>query len=376
MIPLELLRVKRRGELVAPLYLRDLKPAEYVLRAYRPGARLKDARKAVEEAPLDSKLARGLAHIVEKYIVVEPVDKKLLTKVRIEVFREAAKAHPILDEAARSRVLSSVAARLKMRMEDVEKALLKVHEDELTIIEAPRITPEELVALYNTSLIQALLFRSRRMSLYVEAGGSQIKELTRALKRLGLMYVAEKRGAGIMMDIDGPASLLKQTERYGTRLAKLVPYVASAGDWRIEAEISLYGRSYRFVESKATAPELSARDPEPLQFDSYVEQEFYAKISQLCQAEREPEALVVDGRIFIPDFKVGELYVEIVGFWTPDYIARKYEKLASAKIPLLVLVDEKLALASWRSLPHYVVVFKERPRLSDVFKYIKPYCRR
>lgn len=375
MLPLDLLRVKRRGDQIKPDYLLDIWPASRIIEAYKPGVKLGDARANVEESGLPPKLARGLAHLAEKFIAVEEVNKRLLTRVRLEIFREAAKAHPVVDEALRQRIIRAVAERLRLSEAEVEGALRKIHEDELAIVSAPSITPQELVALYNTSLIQTLLFRSIRASFYVKASGSTVKEIARGVKRLGLMYIARRAGEGIWIDAEGPATVLRQTERYGTRFAKLVPYVISADDWRIEAEIALRGRTYKFVESKSTAPPLSRRDIEPVSFDSSAEQEFYARISPMCSIEREPEALVIEGRLFIPDFKIGDLYVEIVGFWTPEYLARKYEKLSSAKVPFLVLVDERLALSTWRSLPHYVVLYKERPRLSDVFKYIKPYCR-
>lgn len=374
MIPLDLLRAKRRGLNITPKYLYDVWPAEYVIGVYKPGIKLGEARAAVEEAPFEPKLARGLAHLVERTIELEAVDKRLLTKIRLEVFREAAKAYPIVDEAARARVIATVASRLKVPPERVEEALAKIHEDELVIVKGPGITAEELLALYNTSLIQTLLFRSRRMTAYVVAEGGRVKEIIRALKGLGLMYSAERAGPGLKLDIDGPVSAVKQTERYGTRLAKLVPYIIAADEWRIEADVSLHDEVYKFVEAKLSAPKLARRDLEPPQFDSTAEEEFYKNVSRICVVEREPEALVVGNKVLIPDFKIGDLYVEIVGFWTPEYIARKYEKLAAAKVPLLVLVDERLALATWKSLPHYVVVYKERPRLSDVFKYIKPYC--
>ncbi|MBP1450200.1 MAG: DUF790 family protein [Thermoproteus sp.] len=375
MLTLDLLRVKRRGEYVAPRYLLDAWPARYVLEAYRAGVKLGEARAKVEDAPLEPKLARGLAHVVERLIKLEEVDKAKVLKIRLEVFREAARRHPVVSDESRRAVLEAVAARLKTTVGEVEEALSKAHEEELLIVEPPKVTPEELAALYNTSLVQTLLFRSRSMSSYIKAPGSRVKELIRALKGLGLMYLAEQEGGGVRLHIDGPASVLKQTERYGTRLAKLVPYIITSEDWRIEAVVSLYERTYKFVESKAAAPELSARGVEEAEFDSSVEQEFYRQISRVCRVEREPEALVVDRRVYIPDFKIGDLYVEIVGFWTPDYIKRKYEKLASAEVPLLVLVDERLALSAWRALPHYVAVFRERPRLSDVFKYIRPYCK-
>jgi len=190
-------------------------------------------------------------------------------------------------------------------------------------------------------------------SLYVKAllpnAPALLKGLIRAVKGLGLMYIVEINGGQLEFRFDGPVSALRQTERYGTRLAKLVPYITSAEKWEIEAQVKLGERIYVFKESGRTAPPLPKTPPHAEQFDSLVEQEFYKQVSKICHVEREPEALVVD-------------------------LKRKYEKITKVGKPLLVLVSEELAMATWKQLMPNVVVFKDRPRLSDVFKYIKPYC--
>jgi hypothetical protein len=74
-------------------------------------------------------------------------------------------------------------------------------------------------------------------------------------------------------------------------------------------------------------------------FDSIVEEKFARKFLGLSaglgwKLVREPDPLIVSGgRAFIPDFlfvKPGrkKVYLEIVGFWTPDYLERKFQKLA------------------------------------------------
>ncbi|MFN7105811.1 MAG: DUF790 family protein, partial [Pyrobaculum sp.] len=194
-------------------------------------------------------------------------------------------------------------------------------------------------------------------------------------KGLRLMYIVEERGGGLEFQFDGPISLFRQTERYGTRLAKLVPYITTLDMWKIEAVVKIGEKKYRFFENWRDAPPLPKEPLEAGEFDSTVEQEFYRQVGKICLVEREPEVLVVDRRVYIPDFKIGDLYVEIVGFWTPDYLRRKYEKLNKVGRPMLVLVNEELAVATWRELMPNVVLFKERPRLSDVYKYIRPYCR-
>jgi hypothetical protein len=66
---------------------------------------------------------------------------------------------------------------------------------------------------------------------------------------------------------------------------------------------------------------------------------------------REPRAVVVEGTVFLPDFifRRGdvEVYGEVVGFYTEDYLARKRRKLAAlhGRIALLLIVDRDLAPA-------------------------------
>jgi hypothetical protein len=66
----------------------------------------------------------------------------------------------------------------------------------------------------------------------------------------------------------------------------------------------------------------------------------------------EPFPVIRDDVIFMPDFAfdlVGavekRVYLEIVGYWRPEYISKKMEKLKlllKHNIPLVLLIDEKL----------------------------------
>jgi predicted nuclease of restriction endonuclease-like RecB superfamily len=64
---------------------------------------------------------------------------------------------------------------------------------------------------------------------------------------------------------------------------------------------------------------------------------------------REPRAVVVEGTVFLPDFifRRGdvEVYGEVIGFYTADYLARKRRKLAAlhGRIALLLIIDRDLA---------------------------------
>ncbi len=84
---------------------------------------------------------------------------------------------------------------------------------------------------------------------------------------------------------------------------------------------------------------LSAPTPTSSVFDSSIEQSFAEAFTALqnshavegWQLIREPEPLLLDHSIFIPDFALTRdqqrIYVEILGFWTPSYRERKIQKL-------------------------------------------------
>ena len=114
------------------------------------------------------------------------------------------------------------------------------------------------------------------------------------------------------------------------------------------------------VEATGQAPVEDATEEEALAYDSAVEESFArAWLAQEAGGRlgvahgwvlrREPRAIVVEGTVFIPDFTFNrgdaEVYAEIVGFYTDDYLARKRHKLValSGQIRLLLVIEEELA---------------------------------
>jgi predicted nuclease of restriction endonuclease-like RecB superfamily len=75
--------------------------------------------------------------------------------------------------------------------------------------------------------------------------------------------------------------------------------------------------------------------------------------------EREVEVIDLKGTVFLPDFALRHpdrrtIYVEIVGFWYPNYLKRKLEKVRRAGLPDLILaVSERLKWGRviWRACP-------------------------
>jgi len=393
MLPSNLLVAKVQGGRIEPLLLEPegipLAIAAEILDRLREGVgkgrrelerELGELEELALEAGLDMRVARAMATLALRVSVFEPVKTPVdPVRARLEVFEEACRSYGVaVSEEERRAVLERVAERLGCSVKDLETVLTR-YQDEV-LAKPPDMSAEDLVKEYNLSEVQTMLFKAVKLGVRFTADGVTTKLLLRAVKALGLLYMAERTGSWIRLYIDGPASLLRQTRRYGTRLARLVPYVMLADRWAIEADVAGRRRTLRFELTDARSSLFPKRsvELEPL-FDSEVEREFFKSLSRLAagwKVEREPEPLVAGNRILIPDFSVSnedrKVYIEIVGFWTKEYLERKLQKLRELEgVTLIVAVDEELACSSLKELPHEVVVFRGRLRGVDVYPLLK-----
>jgi len=393
-LPSNLLVARVRGRRIEPVLLEPeglaLAIAEEVLARLRDGVgksrdelidELADLEELALESGMDLRIVRAMATLAlrrSKFERVQVAADPL--RLRLMIFEAASNAFGIVtSEEERREVLRRVAEQTGYSVEKLEGVLSRYLEEEL--VEPPDLRGEDLVREYNLSMVQTLLFKALRLEVRLESDGAGVKRLLRAVKRLGLLYIAEKCGSGVLLSIDGPASLLRQTRRYGTRLAKLVPYVMEAGRWALRAEVERGSRVLLFeldARSSHLFPPRAEVEEEPL-FDSELERRFYRSLSALVPewvVRREPEPLVVGNKIFIPDFSVTyngrKVYIEVVGFWTKEYLERKLQKLRELKdVKIVVAVDEELACSSFTGLPHEVVLFRRVLRGSDVYPVLK-----
>ncbi|WIG61063.1 MAG: hypothetical protein OJF49_003811 [Ktedonobacterales bacterium] len=101
------------------------------------------------------------------------------------------------------------------------------------------------------------------------------------------------------------------------------------------------------------APDIGA-EPTDLTFDSSLEGGLYREFTALERAgeahgwwlEREPEPVIANDILYVPDFALTRgatrVYLEIAGYWRPEYRERKVQKLLALRnaIRLLVAVPE------------------------------------
>ncbi|MDG6988082.1 MAG: DUF790 family protein [Nitrososphaerota archaeon] len=400
MLPSNLLRAKISRGKINPLYVGldadTLALAERVTGVYRDSVgkrkgELIDRLAEAEGEGYDFKLVRGLAALLERRCVFKAEGAVDPMQARMAVFEEASRKR-VTSVEERGEVVRTVAAKLGIPEEALERTIYSDLDEELVLKDFQPLDSGLLLRRYNLSLTQTLLFKSLRVEF--SASGNW-KNIFRGVKRFGLIYSVEKgdnggdgRG-GYTVSLDGPLSLFKLTDRYGTSVAKLLPMIAASDTWRIKAEILSRSRGNRVYIFETESGELKGKidtsddwgGPTTKLYDSSVEERFaksFASYGSGWSVKREPEPLIAGRHVLIPDFgfeKDGaKVYLEVVGFWTPGYLERKLDKLESvAGVDMIIAVDESLACAKVERLRRKAVVvyYKKEVPVKPVIEHLK-----
>jgi hypothetical protein len=124
--------------------------------------------------------------------------------------------------------------------------------------------------------------------------------------------------------------------------------------FHLRAECLLQGRRLT-LQLRTGDPVFPGSAPRP--YDSAIEERFareFRKLAPGWDIVREPEPINAAGTLIFPDFAIqcrgdpGRRWLlEIVGYWTPDYIARKLARYHSAQpLNLILCIDEQRNCAS------------------------------
>jgi len=383
----DLLRVSRAGGGYHPQFAdRSHRPlAARVMGTFadhvdRPRAELEAALADLEPEADHFKLVRGFAALCERDATFETRATVPPERARRVAF-EAAEAVGVVTAADRDRALDRAADRLGVDIAALDDALY-ADRDSRQVLAAfdPRWDADDLLTQYNLSLAQTALFDA----VEVRVRSSDPKALISAVKRLGLMYEVRRTDSGREVVVTGPDHLFRRTRRYGTAFARLLRSVATAAEWRLDATVDDRGTDR---ELALTDDDVSVPGVEPVAeptYDSGVEADFAARFSALdldWDLVREPEPLAAGTRVMIPDFAFDYRYAdfrvffEIMGFWTPSYVAKKLGQLSDVEdVEMLVAVDESLGVGEdIEARDHRAIPYTGSVRVKDVVDALRRY---
>ncbi|WP_132057499.1 DUF790 family protein [Halorussus amylolyticus] len=334
------------------------------------------------------KLVRGFAKLLEREAVFEtraPVEPERARKAAFE----EAQAVGVVAEAERAEALARAGERLGVDSEAVADALYADLDERQILAEFDsRWSPDDLLAQYNLSLAMTALFDATEVRIRT----SDPKALVSAVKRLRLMYEIRKtddRGRRGVSDrevvVTGPDALFRSTRRYGTRFARLLRTVVKADEWTLSATIDDYGTERTLSLSDDDPVVAPGTEPvATVTFDSGVEADFAARFGSLdldWDLVREPEPLETGARVMIPDFAFDyrhadfRVFFEVMGFWTPEYVAKKLSQLETVEdVEMVVAVDESLGVGEKiAARDHRAVPYSGTIRLKDVRDALRRY---
>jgi predicted nuclease of restriction endonuclease-like RecB superfamily len=227
------------------------------------------------------------------------------------------------------------------------------------------LNPIDLRYGYNLALVQGLLLRSHSVRIDLT---EHVRPVVRMAKLRGLLVAVVDTKAGTCLEISGPLALFRRTAKYGHALASFFPTLVSTPQLSLTADA--YVRDHLATITVSHDDPLPRTHALPRENDSTIERALVRDLRRLptdWQLVRESEVIRAGPHLFFPDFALcrndARVLVEIVGFYTADYLERKVQALRSARTryPFIVCVDESLDCGEIAmSTEHGVLRFKKR----------------
>lgn len=332
----------------------------------------------------DYRVKRGLAYILKSsfctFEVVSPLEPQML---RERVFSLAAKS--VSSRESTQVTLSKIADELtqelerEVLLEQVRNGLYAdLSENKiLTVFDAP-IAPDVLNR-YNLSQVQGVFYKASKLVLNAHRNvPGEYKLLFRYLKLFQLMaYIEGDADHGFTITIDGPTSLFNPSTRYGLAIAKLIPALLHVTKWSLSSILQTrdaYTNAWktgRFTLNSECG--LVSHYPPGKPYDSMLEASFADKWDALKSGwalEREVDLIPIPGSVMIPDFRLvhadGRTFLlEIVGYWRPEYLQKKFSQVRRAgRDDLILAISERLNLekagVKLNDVPARIVWFKDK----------------
>jgi uncharacterized protein len=392
-------RLRQRGMLLTvnmlPAKRTELKTAADLITLFqqqvgKPLQAWHDALEAYEGERTDYIIVRGLAKVLEDAATFTPLQLPIIpAEVRQQLFAHgpAFSQADLFRTTTRDDVLQAAAVELSSTPEQLEVALFADRLAENILTDALTMwTPESLIARYNLELSRGVLYWCDQMQIDVFDG---YKDFWKYMKFFKLMFEASPRpDEGYHVILDGPISpFVKSTTRYGRQFAAFLPALLLGERWNMTASIRLpQAREPLQYRLDHTSP-LRTHFKKSGEFDSRLEADFAAEFAAKFGSERgkwaltrEDEVLLLGDTVMIPDFAVTHkndgrrALVEIVGFWHPEYLQRKVDKVRAAqRRDLILLVYEGVNLTEDRLMhvPGEVLYFPNKPVLKDVMAAVE-----
>lgn len=280
--------------------------------------------------------------------------------LRTRIFELSAAVFPVgtpgPGEAARMEIVARVAGEFGITPDAVERFMFSDLKDEQLLEAFDSREPLWMLRRYNVALAQGLLLDALRMDITLHSPSPQrLRQLFRYLKFFRLLFAVQETRDGMLIQVDGPLSILEQTRAYGMRMAGFLPALLLLDEWELSADVRWRRRRYTLRVDPTDGlvshyPDKGAWTPPELQ-------QLLDRLRTLAPAGIDvldgQSVLSLGGReVFVPDLEIARpgrsVCVEILWPWRKLRWNRYFELFAAhAPDDVLLCVPQKLVPATF-----------------------------
>ena len=261
------------------------------------------------------------------------------------------------------------------------------------LLSVKKTFPKELLERYNMDLVRTLLLYCSRMEISTGAGNiPQLRKVFKFLKFFRLLCrtassAGKKKSEGERFSfiIDGPASILDNSVKYGLMLANFFPVVCLLPDWQLSADITFgEGKTYQLKldhtsKLKCHFENSGAYIPEEIRLFA----EYFKEKSPLWTlAERGSFHKLPGGENIFADFsfehrKTKHAFdLEIFHLWHKSRIEERLESIEKGDLKNYLLAVERSCirkeplLSERLSSSPFVMLFSSFPGVENICKFL------
>lgn len=370
---------------------------------------------------VDYVVVRGLAKVLMDAATFTPLPTPLAPlqlRERLFAYGPVFTTPRLFQQQARDEVMKSTGDEIGLSPDQLEAALFADRPATYILTEVgTQWTPAGLIARYNLELARGVLYwasqvrieahsnykdlwKSRTQNSPVQQdtsieATSVYKDLWRFIKLFKLMFWAQPLPeGGYHIDLDGPISpFVHATTRYGRQFAAFLPALLLCEQWSLAATVHPPQAGKELIYRLDASSALQSHFKRSGLFDSRLEADFASDFEQKMGGERghwrllrESEVLLLGDTVMIPDFLLVDkqdesrkILIELVGFWHPNYLRRKIEKVRAANcqhLLLLVYKGLKVTEEAFQDTASEVIFFQQKPVLKEVMETVEAMAER